>query len=129
MASSKGKGSAALQARIKKMMQSDEDVGKVAKASPVVIGENLQHKHTRVWARPSHHRPFACPPVVCSQGTGHLPSKHCGRRNSNCGEQGRPHADRVAHVRTSSSMIHVLRLLLLLSNSVCDVTLLAARRT
>ncbi len=32
------KASSNLQARIKKMMQSDEDVGKVAKASPVLIG-------------------------------------------------------------------------------------------
>lgn len=32
------KSSANLQARIKKMMQSDEDVGKVAKAAPVLIG-------------------------------------------------------------------------------------------
>ena len=32
------KASATLQARIKKMMQSDDDVGKVAKAAPVLIG-------------------------------------------------------------------------------------------
>ena len=31
--------SPAAQARIKKLMQSDDDVGKVAKASPVLIGE------------------------------------------------------------------------------------------
>ena len=36
------KASASLQARIKKMMQSDEDVGKVAKAAPVLIGARLQ---------------------------------------------------------------------------------------
>ena len=40
MASGKGgaKSNAVLHARIKKMMQSDEDVGKVAKASPALIG-------------------------------------------------------------------------------------------
>ena len=42
MAADKGlKASASLQARIKKMMQSDEDVGKVAKAAPVLIGARL----------------------------------------------------------------------------------------
>ncbi|KAL4450166.1 hypothetical protein ABPG77_010835 [Micractinium sp. CCAP 211/92] len=35
------KASANLQARIKRMMQSDEDVGKVAKASPVLIAKAL----------------------------------------------------------------------------------------
>lgn len=40
MAAKPGKPNAALQARIKRMMQSDEDVGKVAKASPVLIGED-----------------------------------------------------------------------------------------
>lgn len=38
MASKGMKASTNLQARIKKMMQSDEDVGKVSKASPVLIG-------------------------------------------------------------------------------------------
>ena len=32
-----------LAARIKKMMQADEDVGKIAQATPPMIGATLQH--------------------------------------------------------------------------------------
>lgn len=52
MAKSGIKASSNLQARIKRMMQSDEDVGKVAKASPVLIGEHLAP------GRPAIHTPI-----------------------------------------------------------------------
>lgn len=45
MAGRGAKASASLQSRIKRMMQSDEDVGKVAKAAPMLIGAALRGRH------------------------------------------------------------------------------------
>lgn len=53
MAKSGIKASANLQARIKRMMQSDEDVGKVAKASPVLIGARHALSSIRCPCRPA----------------------------------------------------------------------------
>ena len=133
MAADKGiKASASLQARIKKMMQSDEDVGKVAKASPVLIGARKagdagravhggaeRHgagEHVLRMLPLPHCRSATChefgtrltfPPLVpclrCSQGAGCLPAEHGGWGSPSGRGQGRTHADAFAHVSVNLS--------------------------
>lgn len=40
------KSSHPLAARVKRMMQADEDIGKIAQASPVLVGENAIGDHS-----------------------------------------------------------------------------------
>jgi hypothetical protein len=104
------KPSTNLQARIKKMMQSDEDVGKVAKASPVLIGGFISRINGSAnlvlagWQSPCPPAPPAEPQLLvrCSQGAGRISAKRCSGCSTYRTAPWRKNADVFTHVSGSA---------------------------